>query len=273
MNRWVLIGAALLLLSGCSNNDSPPGGDAAAGGDRSAASGDKKVDSPWGNVQVGCANLGVMACGDGKDNDGDGLIDAEDPECSGPCDNDEGSFATGIPGDNMDACKQDCFFDGNSGSGDDKCEWNLKCDPKSPGANLAKACPYDPNASCPTDQVQGCKDYCLTRTPNGCDCFGCCQVFLERQVLHGLSRARARPARPRRRRTAPPARRSPPASTTAPSASSAWARPSRTCPPSASRPGPTVARARSTRDRSCRNARAGCSPASTTPAARSATSA
>ncbi len=39
-----------------------------------------------------------------------GRLTANDPECVGPCDNDEGKFATGIPGDNIDACKQDCFL-------------------------------------------------------------------------------------------------------------------------------------------------------------------
>ena len=77
-----------------------------------------------GNVSVGNAQ-----CSDGLDNDGDGKIDYADPECVGPLDNDEGTFATGIPGDNSDACKQDCFFDGNSGMGDDHCLWQLKCDP------------------------------------------------------------------------------------------------------------------------------------------------
>ena len=69
------------------------------------------------------------------------MIDYADPECVGPNDNDESSFATGIPGDNVDACKQDCFFDGNSGMGDDHCLWQLKCDPLSQSAS----CPYDPS--------------------------------------------------------------------------------------------------------------------------------
>ncbi len=122
-----------------------------------------------------CGNK-VYECGDGIDNDGDGKTDQEDPECTGPCDNDEGSFATGIPGDNVD-CKQDCFFDGNSGSGDDKCEWNLKCDPENPGENIG--CPYTPGPMCdnqaPTP-TQECKDFCEALVPNGCDCFGCCRV-------------------------------------------------------------------------------------------------
>ena len=83
--------------------------------------------------------VGNPQCSDGIDNDGDGKIDYDDPECVGPLDNDESSFATGIPGDNIDACKQDCFFDGNSGMGDDGCDWQLKCDPQS----VEPKCPYD----------------------------------------------------------------------------------------------------------------------------------
>ena len=82
----------------------------------------------------------MTQCSDGIDNDGDGLIDSADPECTGPADNDESSFATGIPGDNMDACKQDCFFDGNSGMGDDGCQWQLECDPRSTNTR----CPLQP---------------------------------------------------------------------------------------------------------------------------------
>ncbi len=95
---------------------------------------------------------GDTECSDGIDNDDNGLIDGLDPECTGPLDDDESSFATGIPGDNKDP-KQDCFFDGNSGAGDDDCD------------------------STKETQSQQCIDYCGSRVPNGCDCFGCCDVF------------------------------------------------------------------------------------------------
>ena len=49
--------------------------------------------------------------------DDDDLADSADPECTGPLDDDEATFATGIPGDNMDECHQDCWFDGDSGAG------------------------------------------------------------------------------------------------------------------------------------------------------------
>ena len=124
--------------------------------------------------------LGNTQCSDGIDNDGDGRVDYLDPECTGPLDNDESSFGTGIPGDNIDACKQDCFFDGNSGMGDDGCLWQLKCDPLSSEAK----CPYDSSyaqshaneCSVSASQSQGCIDHCRKLVPNGCDCFGCCAV-------------------------------------------------------------------------------------------------
>jgi hypothetical protein len=121
--------------------------------------------------------VGVTECNDGIDNDGDGLVDGADPECTGSVDNDEGSFATGIPGDNIDAVKQDCFFDGDSGQGNDGCDIHVCC-LLSPGD--AAGCPedlkpgmYDPN-DC--EQTQMCKDVCGALTPPGCDCFGCCSV-------------------------------------------------------------------------------------------------
>ena len=93
----------------------------------------------------GGGKVGNPQCSDGIDNDGDGKIDYADPECVGGLDNDESSYATGIPGDNVDACKQDCFFDGNSGMGDDGCMWQLKCDPMNTNAQ----CPYDQNYAHP----------------------------------------------------------------------------------------------------------------------------
>jgi cysteine-rich repeat protein len=120
-----------------------------------------------------CGNK-IYACGDNVDNDDDGLVDLEDPECISPCDDDESSFLTDLPGQNND-CKQDCYFDANSGSGDDSCEWNLKCDPENPGANIG--CAYDPDfAMCELDVMQQCLDFCVPLVPNGCDCFGCCEI-------------------------------------------------------------------------------------------------
>jgi hypothetical protein len=136
------------------------------------------VDPTGGGQPVDCGGT-VYACGDGMDNDGDGLIDFGDPECTGPCDDDESSFQTGLPGDNMD-CKQDCFFDGNSGQGDDGCNWDLRCDPENPGEFIN--CEYTGGSNCdnqPPNQEQDCIDFCEPYVPPGCDCFGCCEVHLD----------------------------------------------------------------------------------------------
>lgn len=111
---------------------------------------------------------GACACTDGVDNDADGLIDGMDPECTGPFDNDESSFATGIPGDNVDPKWQDCFFDGNSGAGDDGCRYHTDC-------LTGDRDPGDPD--CQVSEM--CRTFCSARTPNGCDCFGCCEVSLD----------------------------------------------------------------------------------------------
>jgi hypothetical protein len=158
------------------------GGSAGAGGGSSTTGGGgSSYDGPTlGTDANGKIPLGQTQCSDGIDNDGDGLIDLADPECVGPLDNDESSFATGIPGDNVDPCKQDCFFDGNSGMGDDGCQWQLKCDPLSTEAK----CPYDSSyasqhtseCSASMSQSQFCIDHCTPLVPNGCDCFGCCLI-------------------------------------------------------------------------------------------------
>jgi hypothetical protein len=132
-----------------------------------------------------CGN-NVWECGDTLDNDGDGFYDLFDPECTGPCDDDEGSFQTGIPGDNSD-CHQDCFFDGDSGSGNDGCLWDLTCDPQNPGANIN--CEYNPGNNCnnsPPNQSSDCIEFCTQFVPPGCDCFGCCEVTLDDGTTVGI---------------------------------------------------------------------------------------
>src|SRR5947207_1649807 len=63
----------------------------------------------------------VFECGDCVDNDGDGLIDDQDPDCLGPCDNSENNYYGNIPGQAGPACTVDCYFDQDSGSGNDDC--------------------------------------------------------------------------------------------------------------------------------------------------------
>jgi hypothetical protein len=113
-----------------------------------------------------CGDAGCV-CSNGIDDDEDGLADGFDPECTGPYDNDESSFATGIPGDNRDPKWQDCFFDGNSGAGDDGCRYRTEC-------LTGELDQTDKDCTL----TQACIDFCAPRTPNGCDCFGCCTVTL-----------------------------------------------------------------------------------------------
>jgi hypothetical protein len=167
-------GAALAY--GCSSDGETDVGSSATGAGAGSGQGGGSTGVGGGTGPGGNCTPGGTQCTDCINNDGDGWIDSWDTECIGPLDNDEGSFATGIPGDNVDPCKQDCFFDGNSGQGDDGCLWELKCDPENPGA---PDCPYDPNAmNCP-EVNQQCIDFCLELTPNGCDCFGCCEITLK----------------------------------------------------------------------------------------------
>jgi hypothetical protein len=174
------------------DNDAPepsddliPGDDDTSGGevDASAPNPEEPVsdvpvpDVPDGFVSIEETDGGFLeilcgsepcACSDAEDNDGDGLVDGADSECTGPFDNDEGTFATGIPGDNRDPKWQDCFFDGNSGAGDDGCRYHTDCltGDAEPGASSCSV----------SDQ---CRDYCAPLTPPGCDCFGCCEIPLD----------------------------------------------------------------------------------------------
>jgi hypothetical protein len=135
--------------------DAATAGDAAPGATTDAAS----------PPPVRCGT-GPCACDDGIDNDGDGLRDGLDPECTGPFDDNEQTFATGLPLGGA-RCR-DCFWDDNAGSGDDQCRYPAEClEGKSPAGN----------GSCSSCEVApACVEHCKARTPNGCDCFGCCEV-------------------------------------------------------------------------------------------------
>ncbi|MCC7539932.1 MAG: hypothetical protein IT379_27170 [Deltaproteobacteria bacterium] len=142
----------------------PPGDGAVPPGDGAVPPGDA------GPFDAGFVP-GMTQCTDGIDNDMDGTVDGLDAECTGPADNDEGTFATGIPGDNRDESCQDCFFDGNSGAGDDRCRYATEC--------LTGDDPTGAPGGCNTCEVSmDCLDNCRGRVPNGCDCFGCCTITL-----------------------------------------------------------------------------------------------
>src|SRR5262249_34071017 len=94
----------------------------------------------------------VYACGDCLDNDGDCKIDDADSQCLGPCDNTEDSLYGGIPGQNNSPCKSDCYFDQDTGSGNDDCYWSHKCDPLEVPPLYPpedSKCAYNPNANIP----------------------------------------------------------------------------------------------------------------------------
>jgi hypothetical protein len=166
-------GRGALPLGGSSGSGDMSGGstslEAGAPGSEGGAPSGTGSGGTTGFSGSGGSGAGSSLCGDscvcsnGLDDDGDGLVDGLDPECIGPTDNDEGSFATGIPGDNRDPKWQDCFFDGNSGAGDDSCRYATEC--------LTGELEAD-HPDCVVTQT--CLDFCIDRTPSGCDCFGCC---------------------------------------------------------------------------------------------------
>lgn len=128
----------------------------------------------------------VYDCGNCKDDDEDGEVDALDSGCLGPCDNDELGLSTGLSNTGA-ACRQDCYFDGDAGPGNDKCEWSHQCDVRSvapdyPPSGEAR-CAYEGGTAMGVDcerlsmaQDPACLDNCLPLVPNGCDCFGCCEL-------------------------------------------------------------------------------------------------
>ena len=128
------------------------------------------VPPPWQLSDAGVVFCGESpcACSNGIDDDGDELIDGFDGECTGPYDQDEQTFATGEVKPSNPHCA-DCFFDGNDGAGDDTCNIAASCSSEGNASGAVGACP----TCAPSDS---CVDNCLPRTPNGCDCFGCCEV-------------------------------------------------------------------------------------------------
>jgi hypothetical protein len=102
-------------------------------------------------------------CDNGIDDDGDDQKDDFDDECTGPYDDDESSLGTGVKEGNPNCL--DCFF-GSPSQSQDRCR-------------IAKQCSVDGTPgntpSCPTCKpLATCTTHCLPLTPNGCDCFGCC---------------------------------------------------------------------------------------------------
>lgn len=175
-----------------------PGGSVAGGTGGGGAGGALALGGIAGSATAGTVGEGGMPpcmktlcrgreyqCGNCDDDDADGLADALDPDCLGPCDDDELGLSTGLTGNQSAACRQDCYFDGDAGPGNDKCEWSLACDPLSVAPDYPPSgdarCKYGASmgvdcAALEATQPQSCLDTCLPLVPNGCDCFGCCEL-------------------------------------------------------------------------------------------------
>lgn len=177
------------------NGGSTSGGaGGAAGSDAGTAGSGAWSGMDGGFVQAACEGH-IYLCGDTIDNDGDGLVDWQDPDCLGPCDNSENGLNLGIPGGDGPDCTVDCYWDSNSGTGNDGCYWNHQCDPLSVAPNYfpeswnGAKCAHDPKANTPgtslscddllKNQPESCLKMCPQLTPNGCDCFGCCVLYKE----------------------------------------------------------------------------------------------
>lgn len=164
-------------------------GGVSAGGTGGTSTGGAGTGGAFVPIEVACVNQ-TYQCGDTLDNDGDGLIDSQDPDCLGPCDNTEDGYYGGIPGQPGPPCEVDCYWDSNSGSGDDDCYWSHQCDPNEampPGhPEPQNKCPYNLDANLSgtplgcsdlySAQSNVCASVCGPLTPNGCDCFGCCEL-------------------------------------------------------------------------------------------------
>ena len=133
----------------------------------------------------------IYQCGDCLDNDGDHLVDSDDPDCTGPCDDSETSYGSGLPGSGTAPCKQGCYFVAQEmAASGERCNWSQDCDPLSVAPDYPPSgdsnCVHKPGAVVPgsgatcdelsTAQPSACLASCLPLTPNGCDCFGCCEL-------------------------------------------------------------------------------------------------
>jgi hypothetical protein len=148
-------------------------GDGDATADATGDTGDTTTGDGDGDtgIEPDACGMSTYACGNGVDDDNDMLIDGQDPDCTGPCDDDEAQLGSSLPG--VMACATDCFWDDNSGNADDMCTYDPACDPLNPGEDLG--CAYDMGANCP-DPNPECITNCVPLTPKGCDCFGCCDL-------------------------------------------------------------------------------------------------
>jgi hypothetical protein len=182
-------GAGASDIGGAANAGAPSAGASGVGFPLGGAGGDAGPLTPLPGdagpcTPVPCGNA-PRACGDCSDNDRDGSVDASDPDCLGPCDDSEAELFNGTAVNVPGSCRADCYFsfDRNAGSGDDGCSWSYQCDPGSIAPTFPPTerpmCRFD--AALPLCDPEGpaltaCQTSCLPLTPNGCDCFGCCEL-------------------------------------------------------------------------------------------------
>ena len=171
------------------------GGSGGHGGDGGGTAGSGNYIPPPPTEEAPCLNQ-LYECGDLEDNDNDGLIDYQDPDCLGPCDNTEDSYYPDLPGGSGQDCDLDCFWDTGLGH-EEECYWDHHCDPYAdagnPAVNPQVDCAWDSATNGPvggesftpspytcdqmySSQPQACIDDCMPLAPNGCDCFGCCEL-------------------------------------------------------------------------------------------------
>lgn len=181
------------------------GGDAGGGGTLALGGvGDAPTSGDAGApscVKTACRGK-FYECGDCIDNDGDGELDERDIACLGPCDDDELGLSTGLKMGGGAPCRQDCYFDGDSGQGNDMCSWSQSCDPLSVAPDYPPSgemrCAFGAQASgnevdcaaLSSSQPQACLDSCLPLAPNGCDCFGCCELPGRSGEYHFIGKGR-----------------------------------------------------------------------------------
>jgi hypothetical protein len=188
---------------GCDSSLAEVGSDrpsADSAGDGALNGGSSSGGTSTGGTDAGCrvatCQGKTYACGNCADDDRDGKLDMDDPDCLGPCHDAEDTFYISISAQSETPCIVDCYFDQDSEPGNDGCRWNQQCDPLSVAPKYPpagdRACAYDPDANTPgtsercgaTDAGPGlhetqsaqCQRVCVPLTPNGCDCFGCCEL-------------------------------------------------------------------------------------------------
>lgn len=113
-------------------------------------------------------------CANGIDDNSNGWADLVDPYCKLAGDNDESSFGSGVPNENLNAPHAlDTWFDLDSGSGNDHCSIHACCMINGPCPADLEPELFNPAACTVT---QACIDFSEPVTKPGCDCFGCCEV-------------------------------------------------------------------------------------------------